>query len=369
MFNLWAYLDSGRRDLADVAIDVELSNSLDQLGASLTFSLPWSDQAGKNIASPTLGDTISLVSYIGINGGLVFSGVVTDVENQPDRRKITCHDFCWYLNKTKVTIQFSGVSVTEAIRALWDECGISVSRMAKIETIVSETCYCETPAGILNKLLTEAENDTGKRYYAYAEQGNRHVINVEQVGADKTHGVFTEIVSPTKKLSLDDVVNHAVYISGDSSGYYDTGVSAEDAESIAKYGRITDLIIAEEEDISAQKIVETRVRSKSTPKATATLEGAGWFPRPGQRIDWSDSTVDASGEWVVEEMSVKWSGGEARLHVQLSEYTEFTPYEEAVAEEVATNVEASTTQTLTNNGNTPPKNYDGLVGDLHYVKY
>lgn len=366
--HLWVYGENGRKDYGASVVSLSLSDAMDQLGARLEFSIPWSDIASENAAPPSLGDSVTFSTSGDDAAGAHFAGLVTEAENSADRRKYICYDFCWYLNKTQITIQFADISVSDAIRELWAQCDIQAKLLADIPTTISETCYCETPSGILSKLLDEAENDTGKQYYAYAEIGNQNVVNVEEVGNRKSKAVLREITSPERSISLNGVTNHAVYVSGDSSGYYDTGTYAEDAESIERYGRITEIIIAEEEDANAQKIVSNKVYANAEPRPSASINCAGvWTLRPGWRVDAVDATTGIAGEWVVQEVSHTLEGGEHRTRLSLKAYKKAKTYEETVEEETKDNSDAIYVQSYTGNGR-PPRTDEGLAEDEMYVK-
>lgn len=316
-------------DITPAVTSASLSSSLDTLGNKFTFQIPYSDLARYNIAPMQIGDDVRLWA----DGLSPFIGIITKTSHTENARTYTCYDPCWYLNKSQITMQFTGVTIREAVISLMEECGINPSMVADIAATVDETCYLETPAKILDKLLERARDVTGHRYHAY--YGGFRRVNVEEVGTRSAGVVLVELVSPQREESIEDVRNRIKYISGDNTGYYDTGISAEDADSIAKYGVMQELIVAEEEDTDANAIVNNRLLQKKTPVPKASLECAGsWVPRCGQRITLEEPITGISGEWLLEGIDHTLANGEHRMKLSLSAYSATQTYEETIAEEV-----------------------------------
>ena len=160
-------------------------------------------------------------------------------------------------------------------------------------------------------------------------------MNVEEVGSRSAGTVLAEITSPQREESIEDVRNRIKYVSGDSTGYYDTGISAEDGDSIAKYGVMQELIVAEEEDTDANAIVNNRLLQKKNPVPKVSLECAGsWVPRCGQRITLAEPITGISGEWILESIDRAMANGEHRMKMSLSAHSATQTYEKILAEEI-----------------------------------
>ncbi len=326
-------------DIAPAVISAAHTSSLDTLGDKFTFQIPYSDLTRYNIPPLQIGDDVRLWA----DGLSPFIGMITKTSHTENARSYTCYDPCWYLNKSQITMQFVGVTIREAIISLMDECGIEPFMVADIAATVDETCYLETPAKIMHKLLERARDITGRRYHAY--YGGFRRVNVEEVGSRSAGTVLAEITSPQREESIEDVRNRIKYVSGDSTGYYDTGISAEDGDSIAKYGVMQELIVAEEEDTDANAIVNNRLLQKKNPVPKVSLECAGsWVPRCGQRITLAEPITGISGEWILESIDRAMANGEYRMKLGLSAYTTMPTYEETFAEEIQAEAERKSSE-------------------------
>lgn len=327
------------RDITAAACAVTLTSSLDTLGASLTFEVPHSDIPRYQLQKIELGGTVRLYD----NYTCVFIGKVTSVRTGANTRAYTCHDLGWYLNKSRITIQFTGITVTEAISAVFSEIGAHTGSIAEIGATVEDTCYLETPAAILDKLLSEAEDKTGQRYYidtSYAPAGQDSTyFGVYKIGQLSTGASAAEPTGAEREESLENVVNRAVYVSGDSSGYA-VETEAEDADSRERYGTISEVIAASEEDENAVEIVHNIVYAKANPIPTAHLECAGDFAvKAGHRFQFSDAVIGASGEWYVHSVTNTADGGEHRMQLNIVQLTESRRYTEEIKDKVESNTQ------------------------------
>lgn len=322
------------KNISGIVTEISTEDALGTLGASMHFSLPWGDRIAYNLTPPGLGDPVTL--YKG--GNAVYNGVITAEDVSQDRRSYTCHDFCWYLNKSKITIQFDGITVAAAILATLGEVGINARIMPDMHAEVEATCYCETPAAILQRLLERQSDTDGEDYHIYASKTVDKSLHVEKVGAVKPGTVLQQITSPSRSETLDGMVNRVEYMTGDSSGYYHTGIFAENTESVKQYGMIQDIIIAGDEDKDAQTIVNTRVERKSEPIPRVTVECKGDFNlRAGVTVYASAPIVGVAGDYIVEQVNNNIAGGTHRMTVTLRGASKAREYAQTVVEDVKKN--------------------------------
>lgn len=322
------------RDISGVVTEIEKEDALGTLGVSLRFSVPWGDRISYSDDPPRLGDQVTLYR----DGVDVFSGVITADDTTEQSRSYTCHDFCWYLNKSKITVQFSQISVAQAIETTLGEVGISARIIDTMPAAVEETCYCETPSAILSRLMERQSDNDGEEYHIYASRIMEKLLIVERVGSVKPDIYLGEITSPERSETLDGVVNRVEYVTGDSSGYSNTGIFAENTGSVEQYGMIQDIIIAGEEDKDAQTIVNTRIERKSEPIPRVTIECKGDFNlRAGVRIPITVPVVEIAGEYIVESVTNSIRGGTHRMQVTLRAKTNARGYRQTVEESVERN--------------------------------
>lgn len=305
-------------DITAAAVSLKLTSSLDTLGDKLTFSIPWSDIARYNIDDLNVGGKVTLLDYY---GSPAFEGIITMAVNSENERCYTCYDFCYYLNKSKITVQFAEITVAQAIGQLWDMLGVKYVTIGPLNMIVSETNYLDTPSGILSKLLSREEDVSGVKYFVRAERF--HTINIERYGGYETKTPLIGISSPKHTTSLDDVRNAATYVVSQDDGYYEYA-NAENSASIAKYGRIADVYVAEsEEDVTNAGVIVANIVNKNgepLPTGTLTVKGHFWA-MTGKRLTITEPVTGFSGEYVIESVSHSWSSTAHLMELAVKRYS------------------------------------------------
>ena len=288
-------------DITPAATVLTLDSSLDVLGDCVKFAIPWSDLARYNIAPIGLGQTVQL------NSGYsrVFDGVVTSREHTETSRAYIAYDFCYYLNKSKIFIQFdAGVAVSEAIAKLWDTLGITRVNLPRMSTPVSvekTTYFTETPSQILKKLLAIETNVTGIEYYAYASQYGR--IDIEPVGYMETAVPDLRTMSaPRYKQTLDDMRNSVQVVVGNVNDLTDPlGGSIENGLSTRTYGTIREIINLDEDEAAfAEIIARMTLRRKAYPLDNGEVTVLGdWRALRGKRLNIQEPVTGFNNTFVI----------------------------------------------------------------------
>lgn len=329
-------------DITAAVTSLEHTSAVGTLGDKATFGIPYSDLTRYNIAPIHIGDRVEIYDddtasaayrsgiYVrGASNVRRFSGVVTSARYGENTREYVAYDPMWWFGKSKITMQFVGETFREAVRSLCQELGVTLASCPNAAATAEETCCAETPAQIIKKLLTRAEDMTGTRYNA--RYAGTNAIAIEEVGARVSAAVLREITTPERQEQLDDVRNRIVYVASDADGYVEEAY-AEDAASMAQYGVLQDIVIAGDDSENADVIVHNRLYRQRYPKPTASLECAmDWLPKVGERIAVTVPVVQLGGEWVIERIARTYTKGEARMRFELSMYTVTEHYEAKLA--------------------------------------
>ena len=95
-------------------------------------------------------------------------------------------------------MQFAdGVTVSEALAALWKECGIFNHHCPEMTAPIDRVFYAQSPADIAKALITEETDVNGGGEY-YIVSGGFNSVEVYKIGEQKCEETLTAITSPTK---------------------------------------------------------------------------------------------------------------------------------------------------------------------------
>lgn len=294
-------LTANGTDITPAVTALALDSSLATLGDCLKFAVPWSDLARYNIAPIGLGQTVRLTS----GGTQVFQGIVTSREHTETARAYTAYDFCYYLNKSKLFIQFDeGVPVYQAIAKMWDTLGVTRINLPRMMTPVSVekmTYFTETPAQILKKLLAIETNVTGVEYYAYAN--NYGGVDIEPVGYYETQIPDLRTMSaPRYQQTLDDMRNSVQVVVGNVNDLTDPlGGAIEDGLSIRTYGMVREVITLDEDEAQfAEAIARKTLSRRHFPLDGGNVTVLGdWRILRGRRLKIREPVVGFNNTFVV----------------------------------------------------------------------
>ena len=100
-------------DITEVSGSINLSTSVDTLGASLVFNIARNYNDLSYLFSDEIetGDVVILT-----NEKELFRGVIVSISTTKYSRTVECLDYCFYLNKNKVIKQFDHIAASVAIK-------------------------------------------------------------------------------------------------------------------------------------------------------------------------------------------------------------------------------------------------------------
>ena len=311
-------------------LEVSYQKSLSQLGARVDASFYRSDIGGN--VEVALGDTVKVYE----DWKSYFVGMVTEVTTTEQKLTLRAYDSCYYLNKSKRTIQFSNMTVSEALAELWKQCGIFNHHCPDMAATIDSVCYAETPAQIAKELITAQTDVYGGEYYIVSDSFNS--VEVYEVGELTCDVGLCAIISPSYSVSLEGVKNRVSLIVSDGSGYNITE-TASDNKSINKYGLLAEFVTVSQDASAAVASAQNRLASLSRiiGEGSVTVKGDWALTAVGRRIRVNEPVSGLSGEYVINSVSHK-LGDEFLTTLSLREYIKpvsFNPIvEEAKSEEL-----------------------------------
>lgn len=244
-----------------------------------------------------LGDTICFYD----NNELIFQGqIIKLTRNSPSRYSVTCFDNAFYLNKTKVRVQFNNIDVKSAIEKLCSQNNIPCKVDCDIATTVTKIYNYETISSIIDDLLKQATNDTGLKYRREYNYGSLYVNAMNNL---KMIWQSQPLVS---EFSYDsDLTNFANRVVVISSSEKNTTVFAEakNEDSIKLYGQYTHYEkINDKKKAKATQIANIKLKelSQMVDNVKVTLLGDNYV-RSGRILNFAQPLIGLDGSYLVEE--------------------------------------------------------------------
>lgn len=161
---LWWHSDDESTDITALAGELEWSESNDRHSMKLGFKLPDTNEEYLPHYTIAAGDKIELIYKSELTGDTtVYCFVVTDVKREKPERSITAYDFCWYVEKNNVIIQFENISVKSAIEKLCGKLGIAVGEICDMGYVISGV-YIDSAESVIEELIEKQKDSDGNEY-------------------------------------------------------------------------------------------------------------------------------------------------------------------------------------------------------------
>lgn len=272
-----------------------LAASLGTLGDRLTFSIP-TDPTDPDPPEIELGAAVRLS---GDAKSLVyFDGIITARRHTDTAREYTAYDFCYYLNKSQICIQFPEQRTDRAIAQLWAALGIKYTRLPAMQGVLEAITYIKTPSAILGTLLDFERDISGVEYFPAAD--GYGTINILPVGYLRSGLTLSGISSPVMADSLDEMRNR-IYYAIKSDDIVTLTAEAADEASIARYGQIAEYIVDSAEPIYTAAVADRRLARKRVPLPTGELTALGdWSASVGSVIAADDAVTGLRGDFIID---------------------------------------------------------------------
>lgn len=244
-------------DISKIAGSINLTTSIDTLGASFEFSMPRNFKDSNYALTETI-KTGNIIKFE--NEKNIFTGVIVDIDTLKFSKEIKCFDFYFYLNKNKVIKQFNSLNASSCIESLLKSIGAKIGKIERIATSIDKIYKNRTVAEIIDDILKIVNDETGKKYLLEIEGTTFNLVAHRKIKVQVTNNIFG---MPTLTESIADMKNVILVVSNDSE---DESIyaKAEDKESIKKYGMLQEIVevdpdkddISKVRNIAAQKLKE-----------------------------------------------------------------------------------------------------------------
>lgn len=232
------YRGGQARDITAFAGDLQAVDELGTLSVELSFGVivaPWDQYVEKNIVVP--GDKLRVVNH----DLTVFSGQVESVTLDGG---VTAYDRGWYLNKSQIILQVTGMPGDEAIRQACAKAGVGVASICSLPTRITQVWLGDTPADILGEILETVAAETGKQYQYFVRDDGLVVQELPTAVLTAYHKPADNLPAFNITWALGQVsgedsiaeLRNAVLIAAEGDGKAYIGAQAKNAASVEQYG-------------------------------------------------------------------------------------------------------------------------------------
>ena len=276
-------------DLADNPFDMNMMGTRLEIGGKIEFS---NNKSNNNkSATETLNEDPTERP--------IFRGIIVD-EKQSGANKYsyTCFDYCFYLNKSEVEIQFNGISGTDAIKKLCSENNVPLGNVADIKTKIKKIYQGQPVSDVIKDIIKQATEETGYKYRLEYRDGKVHVEDYKEL---VLNDVITQPISNySRNLSMQDMLNSIEVISSKEKSST-VKSTIQDDKSIEKYGLIKKIIkVDDKKSAQTAQIAKKAIQESDIVKEQISLTLLGDDTvRSGRIIIIDDYTVDIHDKFLV----------------------------------------------------------------------
>lgn len=255
-------------DITSIAGNINLSTSVDTLGATLDFTVArnFKDQ------NYTLTETIKTGDIIKFdNGNNLFTGVIVDIDTSKFSKGIKCFDFYFYLNKNKIIKQFNELNASACIENLLKTVGAKIGTIEKIATKIDKIYKNNTVAEVIKDILEQVNSETGKKYILEIEGTTFSLVPHKKIKVTIENNLFGV---PSLHESISELKNSVLVVSNDQD---DESIyaSVKDNNSIKKYGMLQEVIEVDpdKDDIAkVRNIAKTKLEELNKVLTTISID-------------------------------------------------------------------------------------------------
>lgn len=304
-------------DITEVSGSINLSTSVDTLGASLVFNIVRNYNDLSYIFSDEIetGDVVILT-----NEKELFRGVIVSISTTKYSRTVECLDYCFYLNKNKVIKQFDHIAASVAIKQLLQEINAPEGEISNISTSITKVYYSNTIAEIINDILKQVNEELGVKYKLEFIDNKFNVNPFKKINVEFR---YKQTGNETINESIQDMKNRILVTSNEQESTEILAI-AEDTKNIEKYGSLQEIINVdpEQKEAKVRNIAKTKLKELNKVFKTVSLEGFGDDNfRAGRVVYLNNSKLKLFGEFLIKSCVHTWRKGEhiVNLEVELFE--------------------------------------------------
>lgn len=260
-------------DITDFCGEISLSDNLDSVTMEMTWSMP-SDPQDKYLSASVpkvqVGDKVDLIG----DTKILFSGIIVERDIAGG---MTAYDYGFYLTNNDVILQLNTTAGT-GVAKLCEKAGIPLGAAPSLPTKIKKVYAEESCAEILDDILEQVSAGTGKNYFWRVKGGKLNIYEYptrityahHSFETGNTLDVTYALGSVGGSDSIKELRN-AVQVAAEDNGVVKVMATAQDSGSIARFGRMLDIVKQSGEEQNPQTAAENKLRENNTVKKTRSV--------------------------------------------------------------------------------------------------
>lgn len=249
---------------------VTIEDNYQSLGRKLTFTFNDNSLYDSYTAFPEMVNNQIIRFYD--DGQEIYTGTIVRIEKHIDGvYTITCFDNAFYLNKNEIRIQFTDVTIKDAIQQLCERASVPCSIDCDINTKVTKIYDGEVISKILDDLLKLDTQTTGVEYTYDYYDSMLHVNAINNLNVNLATEPLLSTLDITQ--SIENLVNNVVIIQGGEKQSQEVA-TVQDNESINKYGQFTHYEKIDDKVTNVQTVAQnvlTKLNKETTEYSASCL--------------------------------------------------------------------------------------------------
>ena len=209
------------KDISEYVSFLSLSGDLDSLSRKAEITLLDSKFNNNNVRCGPID--VGYFIHVVLDDEVALKGIIVDFSNSQDNIKVTVFDYMFYLNKSKITHNFSNTTAESGTKEILSELDVASGNVASTGIVINRLIKDKSASNAILELYHQAEVQTGKKYFLDMDDNK---VSVKEIGSLLTP---TEIApgfnilnnSIELKKSIDGVINK-IKIYDDKGNLIDT---------------------------------------------------------------------------------------------------------------------------------------------------
>ncbi len=295
--------------------NITKEDDIKSLGVKLSFDYLNNKVIDKNTVwiDLALGDNICMYD----DDDLLFQGTIQKATRSGlSSYQYDAFDNAWYLNKQEARIQFNDVDVKTAIETLCKQEYIPCEVACDIPTKVTKIYNGDKISDIIDDLLKQASDETGKRYRREYNYGKLYINAFDNLKMIWNNEPLVSDFS--QEFDCDGMANKVVILSGNEKSQTVVATAQDDA-SIKKFGTYAHYEkVDDKKKAKADQIAKTKLKNMAYPKKSirCTLLGDNYV-RSGRILKFNQPNISMVGEYLVTHCTHSYDMGKHTMDVEL----------------------------------------------------
>lgn len=307
---LWCSSGDGSINITPLVGKIEWSSSIDELGVRLSFNDAYNDDRFFPESPVIVGSKINLIGDKKPVGEFI---VVEEERKGRGELPYIGFDYAFFLNKSKDTYQFNGISVRQAIEEVCQRSGVSVGKYTLPEATITKIYIDKSHSDVLKDILEFILQETGTICRMRMEDKNMVFYTEEEEYINPVFKMFPSseefqsllaISSPSVKKSIEEMKNSIkVVISEDKQ--FRVVAEKNDGGNISKYGLLQEVITIDKEKIGeAENVASNKLKELNRIFENVSFQMPGDDNlRAGKFLQIDEPITGISGKYMISQVT------------------------------------------------------------------